>query len=248
MLDLAGGNQPGGIEHKISRQFFLAHLGEMRCVRAVVTAHHEQKVQGHVEQLAQCILSFLSRAADCVEEPKILRRHLRPISIDNGSLNSPLHLLGFTAQHCGLICHTDSLQVHVGIEPRRMRAFELFQERLFVATVPDVFANIIGVGKRQNNKVMALAIAKRTRAGRLGLLVLGFAVNDGGSRFACVFTNPLPDAHHVATGRIDNLATAVLDLLLDRQFRSKRRHDHHVFGPQIGNVGFLVLAAKVLYT
>ena len=45
---------------------------------------------------------------------------------------------------------------------------------------------------------------------------------------------------------IDNLAAAVLDLLLDRQFRAKRRHDDHVLGLQIGNVGLLVFAGQVL--
>ena len=94
---------------------------------------------------------------------------------------------------------------------------------------------------------MSAAVAERARAGRLGLLVFGFAVNDRSSRFACVFANPLPNAHHVAAGGIDNLAAAVLDLLLNRQFRSERRHDDHVFGPQIGNVGLLVLPGKVLY-
>ena len=94
---------------------------------------------------------------------------------------------------------------------------------------------------------MPAPVAKRARARSLGLLVFGFAVDDRGGRFACVFTNPLPNAHDVAAGGIDNLATAVLDLLLNRQFRSERRYDHHVFGPQIGNVGLLVLASKILY-
>src|SRR6266481_2105741 len=93
---------------------------------------------------------------------------------------------------------------------------------------------------------MPAAVAKRARAGSLGFLVFGFAVNDRGSRFACVFTNPLPNAHYVAASRIDNLATAVFDLLLDRQFRSERRYDHHVFRAQIGNVSLLVLASEVL--
>jgi hypothetical protein len=63
---------------------------------------------------------------------------------------------------------------------------------------------------------MPAAVAKRARASSLGLLVFGFAVNDRGSRFACVFTNPLPNAHYVTTRGIDNLAAAVLDLLLNR--------------------------------
>ena len=63
---------------------------------------------------------------------------------------------------------------------------------------------------------MSASVAKRARAGRLGFFVLGFAVNDGSGRFAGVFAHAFPDTHHVSASGIDNLAAAILDLLLDR--------------------------------
>src|SRR5439155_26361784 len=103
--------------------------------------------------------------------------------------------------------------MHVGIEPRRMRPLESFKERLLVAAVPDVIANVIGIRERQNDEVMSFAIAKRARTGCLRLFVFGLDVNDGSSGFACIFTDPFPDTHHVPASGIDHLAAAVLDLL-----------------------------------
>ena len=112
--------------------------------------------------------------------------------------------------------------------------------------MPDVFANVIGIGERQHNEIMSLAIAQGARAGCLGLLVLGLAVDDGSGRFAGVFAHALPNTHYVAASRIDNLAAALLDLLQGRQFRSERRYDHHILGLQIGNFGLLVFPHQVL--
>src|SRR5438477_3133318 len=94
MFDLVTRNKPRGVENEVSRQLFFAHLGKMRCVRAVVTANDKQKVHFDIEQLAQRILALLRRAADRIEEPKILRRKLGSISIDNGLSNPTLHFLG----------------------------------------------------------------------------------------------------------------------------------------------------------
>ena len=138
--------------------------------------------------------------------------------------------------------------MHIRVEAGRMCAVKFFQESLLVAAVPDVFANVIGVGERQDDQIMSLAVAERTRTGCLGLFVFGFAVNNGSSRFARVFTDALPDAHHIAASGIDNLAATVLDLLLDRQFCSERRHNDNVFRSEIGNIGLLVFARKIFYT
>src|SRR6266436_5598723 len=98
--------------------------------------------------------------------------------------------------------------MHVGVEARRIRPLEFFEERLFVATVPDVIANVIGICKRQDDQIMSAPIAECARTGSLRLFVLGFAVNDGSSGFAGIFAYAFPDAHHVATRRINNLTTA----------------------------------------
>ena len=94
----------------------------------------------------------------------------------------PLHFLGFAPQHRRLVGHADRSQMHIGIKAGRVGAAEFVQKRLFVAAVPDVIANIIGVGERKHDKIMTFAIAQRARAGRLGFFVLGFAVNDRGGR------------------------------------------------------------------
>ena len=109
-----------------------------------------------------------------------------------------------------------------------MRAPEFLEERLLVAAVPDVIANVIGVREREDDKVMSAAVAERARAGGLGFFVLGLAVNDRRRGFARVFAHALPNAHHVAAGGVHDLAAALLDLLLDRQFGAKCRHDHDV--------------------
>src|SRR6266566_7894463 len=93
VFDLVARKKARGVEHKIGRQFFFAHLGKMRCVRAIVAANNKQKVHFDVEQLAQSILPLLRRAADRIEKSKILRRKLRSVSINNGLSNPSLHLL-----------------------------------------------------------------------------------------------------------------------------------------------------------
>ena len=200
----------------------------------------------HVEQFAQRILPFLGRAADRVEKTEIFLCHLRSIPIDNRLPNAPLHFFRLAAEHGGLICHPNGSQMHVGIEPRRMRALEICPEtppcRRRAGCNRKRNRYPPGSGRRDN----VLSVAERARAGRLGLFVFGLAVNDRSSRLARVFTHPFPDAHHVAAGRIDNLAAAILDLLQDRELRAERGHDDDVFRLQIGNLRLLVFPGQVL--
>src|SRR6476646_6236081 len=127
-----------------------------------------------------------------------------------------------------------------------MRALKSFQERLSVSTAPDVIANVIGIRQRQDDEVVSATIAESARTGGFGLFVLRLPVNDGCSRLTCVFAYSLPYAHHVPASRINNLATAILDLLMDRQFGSKRRHNDDVIGAEIGDVRLLIFAGKIL--
>ena len=112
--------------------------------------------------------------------------------------------------------------------------------------MPDVIANVIGIGQREDHEVMALAVAERARAGRLGFLVLGLAVNDRGGRFAGVFADAFPDAHDVAAGGVDDLAAAILDLLQNGKLGAEGGQDDDVVGLQLRDVGLFVLSGQVL--
>src|ERR1700741_1789398 len=120
-----------------------------------------------------------------------------------------------------------------------MRTLKSFQERLSVSTTPDVIANVIGIRQRQDDEIVSATIPESTRTRGFGLFVLRLPMYDGCSRFTRVFTYSLPNAHHVPASRINNLAAAVLDLLLDRQFGSKRRHEDDVIRDKLGDVLYI---------
>src|SRR5207253_1007138 len=167
------------------------------------------------------------------------------VTIDNCLTHAPLHFLGLAPQHRGLIRDADRLEMHVRIESRRICAAEFFEKRLLVAAVTNVITNVIGVGQSEHDQIMTFAVPKRARTGRLRFFVLGFPVNDGGGRFAGVFANAFPNAHHVATSRVHDLAAAFLDLLLNRQFGAERRYNNNVVRSELSNVCLLVWAGQV---
>ncbi len=69
--------------------------------------------------------------------------------------DAALNFLGLTAQHCRLIRHTNLNQMRVGIKSVGIRASEFFQELLLVAALDDIFANLIGFGEREDDKIMS---------------------------------------------------------------------------------------------
>ena len=178
--------------------------------------------------------------------PQIVSKNRKFFAIEDRLADSPLHFLGFAAQHRRLVRDPDRFQVNIRIEPRRMCVLEMFEKRLFVAAVADVIADIIGILERQDDEIMSLAVTEGAGTGRLRLFVLGLAVNDRGRRFAGVFADPLPDAHHVAAGSVHDLAAAILDLLLNGKFGAESGDDDNIVGLQIGDVGLFVVAGQVL--
>ncbi len=136
--------------------------------------------------------------------------------------------------------------MNIRVEAEGISALEFLEESLLVAAVADVIANVIGIGQRKDDEVMPVPVAERARAGRLGFLVLGLAVDDRGGRFAGVFAHPFPDAHDVATSGVDDLAAAILDLLQNGKLRPERREDDDVVGLQLGDIGLLVRPGEVL--
>src|SRR3954469_23438136 len=93
---------------------------------------------------------------------------------------------------------------------------------------------------------MSFSISQGAGAGRLGFFVLSLAMYDGGGRFAGIFADPLPNTHHVPAGRVHDLAAAILDLLLNRQFGSKRPNDDDIVWAKIGDVRLFVSTGQVL--
>ena len=136
--------------------------------------------------------------------------------------------------------------MYVRIETRRIPAVKFREKRRLIASVPNVITNVIGVREREHDQIVPLSVAERARARRLSFLVLGFPVNDRRDRFARVFADAFPNAHHVAASSVDNLAAALFDLLQHRQFGAERRHDHDIVGLQIGNLGLLVTTSQIL--
>src|SRR5207248_1576352 len=126
-------------------------------------------------------------------ESVFLPRELGSGAVEHCLANSTLHFLTLTAQHCRLIRHAYSFQVHIRIKSRRVRAFKFLEERLFVAATSDIIANVICVPKSQDHNVMSAAVTERAGAGCLRLFVLCLAMNNRSHRFGCVFAYPLPN-------------------------------------------------------
>src|SRR5436853_6927951 len=109
-----------------------------------------------------------------------------------------LHLFGFAAQHRRLIRDTNGGQMNIRIETLRTGMLELLQELGLVPAIDDVIANVVGLGQREYDQVMASA-SLRTRG--LRFLMPGFAVDDTRDRIFGILLDALPNAHHVAASR-----------------------------------------------
>ncbi len=219
-----------GILDEVGGQHGLAHFGEVRRVAAVVAADDEQQVHLlDAEHFRERVLPFLRRAADRVGLAEMAVERLAAVPVDHGPLEAVLHFLGLAFHHRGLVGHADGDQVLVGIEPGRVSALELLEEFLLVAALADVVADVIGFRQRENDEIMGAAVvADGLRNGRLGLLVPGLAVDDRGGALVTILPHALPDAHHVAAGRVDLVTADVLETVEHLHFRAERGDDDHV--------------------
>jgi hypothetical protein len=167
---------------------------------------------------------------------------LDAIAFLDGGLDAALDLLGLAPHHRGLVGDPDPAQVEVGVEPLGVSAPEAFQERRFIPAVADVIAKKIGLAQVEQDEVVPFAANQRPARGGLGLLMLRFAVDDGGHVARGVLPDALPNAHHVAAGRIDDLAAALADLRQGLHIGAERGDDHHVLRGEpveIGRAGFI---------
>ncbi len=117
-----------------------------------------QQVQRFRQQLLQGVLPVLRGAAYRVEETEVLRQLRGTVTLFHGVSEPPLHVLGFAAQHRGLVGHANGLQMHIRVKARRISAAEFLEKLLFVAAVHDVIADVIGFGQREHHQVMTAAM------------------------------------------------------------------------------------------
>ena len=183
-------------------------------------------------------MTILRRAANRVEETEMARQIPAAMFLFHRGFDAALHFLGLAAQHGGLVGDPDRLEVDVRIEPGRVRAFELFQELLFIAAVQNIAAHVIGFSEVIDDEVMPGAVGGRLRSGRLGFLVLGLAVNDARDRFLRVLPDALPNAHHVAARCIHHDAACLFQFLARDHFGAERGNNDNILAAQAAD--FLV--------
>ena len=179
-------------------------------------------------------------SADRVEDGEVC---VAAVAADDGSADTALDLLGLGLQHGRLVRDADAGEVEVRIETLGHRlAPETFAEGSGIASLFEVFADVVDVGKGENDEAMAFPIFTRgARRGGAGFLVVGFAVDDGGDPFLGKPPHAFPDFHHITAGGVDDVAAARFDLVHEGDRSSESGHDDDIVFGQ-----FVVLAVHRL--
>ena len=76
-----------------------------------------EQVRRVQQQFFQRVLPVLGRAANGVEKAEMAVNLVPAEFLDHGRLDAALDLLGFAAQHGGLVGHAHGLEMQVGVEP-----------------------------------------------------------------------------------------------------------------------------------
>ena len=160
-------------------------------------------------------------------------------SLHNGGLDAALDLLGLVAHHRGLVGHANGCQVFIRIKANGVIALKLFQERLFVAALDDIFTNSVRLLKVANNKVMSVIGGGLADRG-FGLLVSDLAVDDAGDLILRVCPYTFPHTHHVAAGGVHKLAPLGFEFLEDGHLRAERRNNDDVILAEVINIRHFV--------
>ena len=218
------------------REFLFPDFDEVRGVRTVVAADDQQKVERFVEQLKQRILSILRGAADGVEIPEV--RGASAVALRHALAEEGLDRLGLAAEHRRLVRHADALQVEEGIESGTGSAVKAGEEFAGIAAMNHEIGNGLGVLEIEHNQVVTLPVlSQRARGGGAGFLMRSLAVDDRGHALGGILADALPDAHHIATGGIDNLAAVGFHRVDHGDLGAERRHDHDILGLEVVEVG-----------
>ena len=155
----------------------------------------------------------------------------------HGAADASLDLLGFATEHGGLVRHANGIEVLIGIEARGIGTFEPFEKLGLVPPLDDVVADVVGFVQVVNHEIMTGAEGGGLGSRGLGLLMLGFAVDDAGHRFTRILPDPFPDAHHITARGVDQQAALGFEFLPGLNLGSKRRNDHHIVRFQLIHLG-----------
>ena len=182
------------------------------------------------------VLAVLRGSADRVEIPEV--RGAPGVAFRHGFAEEGLDRLGFAAQHGGLVRHADAFEMGEGIESRAGRASEVGEEFFAISAVDHEIGNGLGIREVENNQEMSLSILpQRARGGGAGFLVGRFAVDDRGHALGGILADAFPDAHHIAAGGVDDLASVGFHRIDHGDLCSECRDDHDILGLEADEVG-----------
>src|SRR5438128_1813176 len=143
---------------------------------------------------------------------------------------------GFAGQHGGLIRDAHAHEIVLRVEPWRHLVAEAPEERVPRPPSLDVLADLPRLCHVPDHQVLPARILGHLARGRLGLLVVGLAVDHGREAVPCVGIDALPHVQHRAAGRIhEDTADRTQPLEVLHRY-AERREDHHVVrghGPEV---------------
>src|SRR3989442_1539234 len=232
VLDVEGGD------------LLLADGGEVRGVARVVAADHHHQIGPAPDELEHRVLALLGGRADRVEVTEVLRQ--RGLAV---ALRHALAQLGgdrerFAGQHGGLIRDAHAHEIALRVEPWRHLLPKEPQQPL-PATVResfraprslDVVAHLPRLGHVPDHEVLPARVLGHLARSRLGLLMVGLAVDHGREAVPRVGIDPLPDVQHRAAGRVHEDAADRAQPLEVLHRYPERGEDHHVLrghGPEV---------------
>src|SRR5258708_941444 len=111
-----------------------------------------------MQQFLEGILSVLGCAANCVEKTEMLVNLRFAVLLGHRPAQPPLHFFCFAAQHGGLVCDADRLQMNVRVESLGTGALEFLEEFRLAAPVEYVVTNVIRLGQSEHDQVMTASV------------------------------------------------------------------------------------------
>ena len=232
MVDFIRRDKAVCIANKPSREIFRADFGQVRCIRTIVAANHDEHVEGFIQELEEGVLSILRGSADRVEVAEVCSA--AAIALCHGLTQQVLNGLCFAAQHGGLVRHADALEVLQRIEARAYCSTEGGEKFGRVAAIDHVVGHFAGLLEIQHDHKMSGSItAQSPRGCGSRLLMCGLAMNDRSDPLGGILPDAFPDAHHISAGCIYDLATMSLHCVDYGHLGSECWHNDDIISFQV---------------